>query len=192
VLLPKYKSSRYLTAKNLQRLFTVAVLAGFLLLLGVFLLNYTTLQRPLNRVVARDSRNTGVQVTVYYASYMDMRTIVFDVRGMAPPAGAPGVLRSFMQFAHELQGRRISEVIIAVRGQRKFKIHGDDFLTLGASVGTAQPRQLLWELAHNLRFLNNKLVLSHLPGDYAALLKKSLGEGAETATADQLLQTITH
>jgi hypothetical protein len=180
------------TARNLQRLFSAVVATGLVLVVANFSINYMMLQRHLDRVIARDARNAGIRVTAYYDSYLTFDTIVFDVRAVGPPGGPPALLRSFLQFGRELQGRNVSEVVIAYRGQRKFKIHGDDFLGLGALVGATQPRQLLWELAHNLRFLNNKLVMSNLPGNYAALLKKALGEGSETKAAEQLFQTMTH
>jgi hypothetical protein len=183
---------RLFTVKNLQRLFTAAVLLGVVSLLGSYALNFFLLQRPLNRVVMSDARNTGVRVGASYKSRYSFGVIVFDVRGVAPPAGAAGVLRTFLQFAHELQGRHIDEVIIAYRGQQKFKMMGEDFIGLGASVGTTQPKHLLMEMAHNLRYLNNKLVLNNLPGNYASLLRESLHDGSETKAADQLMQTITH
>jgi hypothetical protein len=190
VLLFRRDPSRFLTARNFQRAFTTVALVTVLTVLTMFAMNYFLLQRPLSQVIQHDSRNHGVNAAVYFSSYVNTDVIVFDVRAISPPAGAPGVLRVFIQFAHEMQGRDVDEVIIAYRGQRRFKMMGDDFLGLGALVGSAQPKQLLWELAHNLRHLNNKLVISNMPGNYAALLQKSLGEGSEATAADQIVKTI--
>jgi len=191
VLLLRKNPLRFLTARNLQRFFTVAVLLTAACMVAVYAINYAMLQHPLDRVMARDSRNFGVRATVYYNSYFSFNSIVFDVRAAGPPGGPAGLLRAFLQFAHEMQGRDISEVVIAIRGQKKYKIHGDDFLGLGALVGSTPPRQLIWELAHDLRYPSNKLVMSNLAGNYAELLQKSLGEGSEAKAADQLFQTIT-
>ncbi|NLH48108.1 MAG: hypothetical protein GX444_05825 [Myxococcales bacterium] len=192
MLIFKRNLNFHLSSKGLQRSFTILIILAVLGMIGIFALNYGLLQRPLNRVIGRDDRNLGVRATAYFDSYVDLDTIVFDVRGLDPRSGAQGLVRTFLEYAHELQGSDIDEVIIAYRGQRKLKIRGDDFLTLGASLGTAQPREVMWELAHNLRFLNGKMVMSNLPGNYAALLQKSLGDVQQTedATANQILQTI--
>ncbi|MDP8225597.1 MAG: hypothetical protein P9L99_19715 [Candidatus Lernaella stagnicola] len=187
MILLKQNPWRFFTSKNLQRGFTIAVLAAFAMIIGVFALNHFRLQRPLKKVVGQDARNQGVHAKAYYDSYFNTGTIVFDVRNVGAPAGAADVVRSFIAFAHELQGRDIDEVVIAWRGNRKVKIDGDDFLSLGASVGTTTPRKLLWELAHDLRYLNGKQVVANLPGNYAKLLQTALGDGNEEAAATQLL-----
>jgi hypothetical protein len=191
MLLLRKNPLRFVTAKNVQRFVTALVLLAALCMIAVAAKNYLLLQRPLDRVMARDARNFGVRTTVYFDSFFDVGSIVFDVRAVGPPGGQAGLLRTFLQFAHEMQGRDVSEVIIAFQGHKKYKMHGDDFLGLGALVGATQPRQLIWELAHNLRFLNNKLVITNLSGDYATLLQQSLGGGSETKTADQLYHAIT-
>ncbi|MHA1569983.1 MAG: hypothetical protein ACTSXZ_10970 [Alphaproteobacteria bacterium] len=183
---------KLLTPKNLQRMFTVFVLLTVVVVTTVFSLNYTLLQRPLNRVIEQDARNRGLRLSVYYDSYIDTDTIVFDVRGVGQPAGNAGLFRAFFQFARELQGREIETVVISYRGSHKLKIKGDDFLELGASFGTMPPNDLMWQLARNLRLLNGKLVLSHIPGNYAAILRQNLGDGAsEGQAAAALLSTIT-
>lgn len=181
----------FVTSTTVQWVFTGTVLAVLVIIAGLFALNHLRLQRPLARVVSQDARNQGVRVTAYYASYYKLSTVVFDVRGIAPPAGPAGVIRTLISFAHELQGHDIDEVVLAYRGKGKLKIDGDDFLSLGASVGTTTPRKLMWELAHDLRFLNGKQAIAHLPGNYAALLQKSLGEGRTDAAAEQLLGPMT-
>ena len=183
--------SQYLNAKNVQRVFTALVLITVLVIVSVFALNYTKLQKPLNRIIDQDARNNGVHATVYFDSFIDTKIIVFDVRAIGPPAGPAGVFRAFFQFARELQGRKIEEVVLAFRGKPKLKLNGDDFLALGASFGTMQPKKLLWELARNLRLPNGKLVISHVPGNYAAMLQKNLGEVSESQAASDLLKNIT-
>jgi hypothetical protein len=191
VLVVKKSPWRFFTAKNLQRVFTATVLLALLTIVGLFVLNYLALQRPLSKVVLQDARNQGVRATAYYDSYYQLSTVVFDVRGIGQPAGAAGVIRAFVAFAHELQGRDIDEVIISYRGNRKLKMDGSDFLSLGALIGNTTPKQLLWELSHDLRYMNGKQVIANLPGNYAALLQKSLGNSPNEAAASQLLGAIT-
>ena len=181
-----------LTARKLQRLFTWCIVAGLVLGVCIFSINYSLLQRPLNRVIEQDARNHGVRVSVYYDSYIDTDIIVFDVRAVNPPGGYSGLFRTFFQFAKELQGSDVDEVILAYHGNRKLKLKGEDFLALGASFGSMPPKELLWQLARNLRMPDNRLVLSRIPGTYVAALKKKLGEEAEESqAASTLFTTIT-
>lgn len=183
--------TKYLTPRNLQRVFTWFVVATVSISAFVFTFNYTCLQRPMNKVLEQDARNRGVRVSVYYDSYVDTDIIVFDVRLVGPPAGYAGMFRSFFQFAREMQGNDIDEVVLSYRGNHKLKIRGDDFLELGASFGTMQPKQLLWQLAQNLRLLNGQLVMSRIPGNYAKLLQQNLGEASEIQAASALFNTLT-
>jgi len=182
---------KHITAKNMQRLFTWVVILGVAVSALIFTYNYSTLQRPMNRVVEQDARNAGVRVSTYFDDYVDTDIIVFDVRAVGPPAGYAGLFRVFFQFAREMQGRKIEEVILAYNGRHKFKINGDDFLELGASFGTIQPKQLLWEMARNMRLLNGRLVMSHIPSNYAALLQNNLNDGSEGQAASVLFNTMT-
>lgn len=181
---------KYMTVRNMQRIFTWLVLLSVSVCAFLFGFNYFNLQRPVNKILEQDARNAGVRVSVYYDSYIDTDTIVFDVRFVGPPAGYPGLFRVFFQFAREMQGRSIEHVMLAYNGRHKLKIKGDDFQELGAAFGTMQPRQLLWELARNLRMLNGRLVMSHIPGNYAQLLKKSLSEDSELQAASALFNTL--
>ena len=182
-----------LTARNIQRFFTWAVLAGLAIGVFVFALNYSLLQHPLNRVIEQDARNRGVRVSVYFDSYIDTDIIIFDVRMIGPPGGYAGLFRSFFQFAKELQGRKIDQVILAYHGNRKLKLKGEDFLALGASFGAMKPKELMWQLARNLRMPDDRLALSRIPGQYVAALKKKLGEEVveENQAASTLFTTIT-
>ncbi|HPM76417.1 MAG TPA: hypothetical protein PK961_04945 [bacterium] len=180
---------KYMTVRNMQRAFTWLVLLSVSVCALVFGFNYFNLQRPVNRILEQDERNAGVRVSVYYDSYVDTDMIVFDVRFVGPPAGYPGLFRVFFQFAREMQGRDIENVMLAYNGRQKLKIKGDDFQELGASFGAMQPRQLLWELARNLRLLNGRLVMSNIPGDYAKMLEKNLSEDNELQAASALFNT---
>jgi hypothetical protein len=182
----------WLTARNVQRLFTGLILGGLVIGIFVFGLNYYRLQQPLNRVIEQDARNHGIRVAVYYDSFVDTGTIVFDVRAVDPPGGYAGLFRSFFQFAKEQQGRKIDELILAYHGNRKLKLKGQDFLALGASFGAMPPKELMWQLARNLRLPDDRLVLSHIPGTMVTALKKKLGEeSGESQAASTLFTTIT-
>lgn len=183
--------TRFITAKNLQRFFTATVLLLVLGTAGVFCLNHFTLQKHLNRVIIQDARLQGIKAKVYYDSHIKWHTIVFDVREVNQPAGPLGLLLTFFQFAHELQGREIEEVYLAYRGHRKLKLEGDDFLELGAALGTVRPAELARLLVSDLRLLNGKLLVSQLSKKrYDLIVGRNMPSGQENEAAKELLGTI--
>lgn len=183
--------TRFLTAKNLQRFFTATVLLLVLGVAGVLSLNHFTLQKHLNRVIAQDARLQGVRAKVYYDSHVKWHTIIFDVHEVGQPAGPLGLLLTFFQFAHELQGRELDEVYLAYRGHRKLKLDGDDFLELGAALGTVRPAELARLLVGDLRLLNGKMLVNQLSKRrYDLIVGRNMPNNREDEAAKELLGTI--
>lgn len=99
--------------------------------LAVAAANAFLLQRPLEQV-----QKDGIEVAVHYRHYVDVRTLVFDVRELPAGTRPDDVTRVLLAFAGRMKDRSFSEVRLAYQGREKFLVHGDAFRNLGQHFGT--------------------------------------------------------
>jgi len=119
------------------------VLAGIFLIIlvsiGIYFLNYSGLQSPMNEVLSSDPRNQGIKVSVHYDNYVDQSVIVYDMTDVAGTNSEADVFRVLLQFADKMQNASVKRVKLACRGKVKFWIAGDYFQKLGKEFGTQNP-----------------------------------------------------
>jgi hypothetical protein len=83
----------------MKRTFTLALLLLCLAVTAVWGWNYSALARPLGRVLANDSRNDGIQASAHFASYLNPKTLIFDLRSVEAGKAPADVFRVLLQFA---------------------------------------------------------------------------------------------
>lgn len=106
--------------------------------------NYFFLQRLMAEVEQSDPRNAGIDVVVHYRHYVDIGTLVYDLKELPAGTRPDDIERILQQFASRLGERSFGEVRLAYAGHEKFLLTGDTFRDLG-------------QRAETLRTLPNKL-----------------------------------
>ena len=176
--------------KILRFSFLFLVLALVLGYVGVYLANHFMLQTTMDRLLAEDSRNQGLEVRVGFEHFINYKKLVVDFQKVGPPAGPMGVFRSFFQLSRELSDSRFDEVALAYRGIPRFLLDGETFTDLGERYGQVKLVELATRFGANLRFLNGDLVLSGRSGHYASLLNQEVhDETRQEETVGQIFSS---
>lgn len=112
--------------------------------------NYVSMQRPLSSTIGTDSRNDGVFALAHYQWYVNPEVLVFDLRGISGTNSEADVLRIFLQFAEAMQSRNFSSIVLAYRGNSRFKLKGAYFKQLGVEFAYQNPIYILRRLPQHV------------------------------------------
>jgi len=112
------------------------VVAG---VVGIWLFNYVSANRPLQRVLTTYPRNQVVSARAHFGNWVDMDTLVFDLTSISGSATRMDVFRAFLQYAEAMKDRHFTKVILSARGTGKFTLDGDYFQELGKEFGGQNP-----------------------------------------------------
>ena len=128
--------------------------AGLIAACGlVFSANHFLVDRPIQLKLAADSRNTGFSLSAHYGFYLDVSTLVLDLKAV-DSASPADLFRALMQVAvatYEDQ-RRFSSIVLARSGRPVFEIDGAAFTELGSEHFHGEnPVYLLRTLPEKLR-----------------------------------------
>lgn len=83
------------------------------------------------QVEAGDPRNAGIDVVVHYRYFVDIGTLVYDLKEVTAGTRQDDVARVLQQFASRLEERSFSEVRLAYAGREKLLLPGAMFQALG-------------------------------------------------------------
>jgi hypothetical protein len=129
----------------------VLTLLLVLIPLAVYGWNYVTLQRKMNEIIEKDSRNKGVEVSVHYKTYLNPSVLVYDLRGIAGTNSKLDVMRVLLQFADQVKDKKFDRVELAFRGETKFLLDGDYFQRLGREYSFQNPVYTMNHLPENVK-----------------------------------------
>ena len=94
---------------------------------------------------------SGIAAIGYYHYGVVPGTIVYDLHGVEGEASAVSVLGGFFEFADAMKDRDFDEVLLAWRGDVRFRLPGGDFKEIGASVAWENPVYLLRTFPERLK-----------------------------------------
>ena len=116
-----------------------AVSASALVPLLIWAANFLLVGNPVRRELASDSRNESYKLVAHYRYYIDLSTLVLDLRRVDALAPAD-LFRGLFQSAKALHqsGRSFSRVILARSRSPVFIMKGEDFQALGEDVGRGE------------------------------------------------------
>ncbi len=97
-----------------------------------FLLNYATLQIPMNSIIKDDYRNEGIDISVHYAKYLIPTILVINVRKINHLKRPADVFRVFLQYAQKIKNKNFNSIILSSKGNKKFLLDGNYFQKLGS------------------------------------------------------------
>ena len=147
-----------------------------ILVAGVWLWNFATLQQPIGRKLNQDPRNTGVVVNVHYENFVNPATIVFDLQRISLTNSAADVSRVLLQSSSALKQKTFDSVILAFRGRAKFVLKGEYFLKLGEEYGAQNPIYTLRTLPENVLKLDGTPAFTTWTGGLFGVVGKQVDE----------------
>src|ERR1700722_5803426 len=106
---------------------------------GVWAFNYVSVDKPLQGVLTKDSRNQVLTARAHFDDWVDTSTIVFDVTGISANATRMDVFRALLQYAEAMKDRHLTKLILAARRTGKFTLDGSYFQDLGKEFRTQNP-----------------------------------------------------
>jgi hypothetical protein len=155
------------------RILWVLVITAAVLISVIYCYNYFTLQRTMNSVIEKDSRNTGLEVSVRYDSYVNISRIVYDLRefeGKQPI----DIFRALPQFAEAVKERDFNMVTLSCKGRPKFQISGEYFKKLGTGYSEQNSAFQIRTFSENLLNLDGSKAYQQWSGGKIEVLKQQL------------------
>lgn len=131
------------------------------------------LQKKLDRAIASDYRNAGIEASAYYKDEVSQSTIVFDIKDVAH-ASRLDVFRVLLDFAEELKDDSFSTVELAYRGDTRFKLDGYYFRTLGRDRHTENPNYMIRTFPEHLQTSYGTQAYPEWSGGILGVLAKQL------------------
>ena len=127
-----------------------AQIIGGLVVLGAVVvgLNWVRVATPAQESV---KYRNGISAIGYYRYGIVPGTIVYDLRSVEGEASAASVLGGFFEFAGAMKDRDFDEVLLAWRGDVRFRLPGLDFKEIGTSVAWENPVYLLRTFPERLK-----------------------------------------
>ncbi len=141
---------------------------------AVFFWNYTSLQSPMNEVLADDPRNEGISVKAHFGSYLQPSLLVFDLQEVSGDKSPTDVFRVLLQFAAAVQEHRFETVQLSYHGEVKFLLRGDYFRLLGEEYDTQNPVYTMRTFAENLLLPNGERAYGTWAGGLLGILGKQM------------------
>jgi hypothetical protein len=161
-----------------RKIVTVALLV-MLLVSGVWAFNYLSVNRPLQRVLATDSRNKVVTAQAHFSNWIDPNTLVFDLTSVSPSATRMDVFRAFLQYAERLKDRHFTKVILAAGGESKFTLDGGYFQDIGKEYSTQNPMYTIRTFPIHLAAMDGSKPFSEYEGGILGVLQKEMEQFTE-------------
>ncbi len=121
---------------------------------AIWIYNQVTLQKPMQRVLLSDSRNTGIQVSVHFNHWIDNGVMVYDLRSVSVQSSQMDVFRVLLQYAEAQKNHRYQRVVLAAFGQPRLVIPGEYFQSLGQEYETQNPMYTIRTFAHHVQSLD--------------------------------------
>jgi len=137
-------------------------------------LNQLRLQSPMRSILAEDLRNAGIDVSVHYGGYVDMSTLVYDLRNIGNGTSMADVMRVFLSYAAKVKDQDFDRVELAHKGQVKFVLSGADFKTLGREYGEQNPMYTLRTFPEKVRRADGSRAFEQWEGGLLGVLNKQM------------------
>ena len=101
----------------------------------------------ISAIKAKDDRNAGIDFSLSRQS----ESLEFDLISIGTDKSSMDVFRVLLHTAAETQDSHFNEVILAFKGDRRFRLGGEDFQKMGAEFGTQNPMYTLRTFPEKLK-----------------------------------------
>jgi hypothetical protein len=165
---PVQKSKKHL----LILLLLVVMIGGGVLAIWIY--NETVLQKPLQRVLASDPRNSVVTAQAHFGGWIDTQTVVFDITDVNGNSRPIDVFRVFLQFARAEKEHRFKQVTLSAYGENKFIVPGDYFHQLGIEYDSQNPMYTIRTFPQHIMTMDKTHPFQKYDGGLFAVLAKEI------------------
>jgi hypothetical protein len=165
-----------------QRPFLIGILAVLTIgvsVIAVFIYNYVVVDKPLQRVLATDSRNAGFKEHAHFENWTNPNIVVFNLESAPGSASRLDVLRTLLQYAQAMKDQRFRKVVLAYRGNNKFQMDGAYFQELGAEFDTQNPMYTIRTFPIHMTTMDGSSPYSEYEGGILGVLKKEMEQFAD-------------
>lgn len=159
--------------KKKKRLWLLLFIIPLLVIGGIYGYNYFTLQVPMNKVIEGDNRNSGIDVTVKYDSYINFETLIYDLENFSGKAPID-IFRVFLQYAEAKKSDTFDYIVLSYRRKEKFKITGKYFKQLGSEYSTQNPIYTTRTFPENLLKMDGTKAYGTWTGGILGVLKEQM------------------
>ena len=129
-------------------------------------------QPLMNEVIESDSRNKGIEVSVYYGD--NQLILVYDLKAISSENSMADVFRVFLQFAEKVKSYKFDKVELAFREKVKFIINGDYFQNLGKEYSYQNPIYTMRTFPENLMNPDGSRAYPKWTGRWLGVSKKQI------------------
>jgi len=129
-------------------------------------------QPLMNEVIESDSRNKGIEISVYYGDNQSI--LVYDLKTISNENSMADVFRVFLQLAEKVKSYKFDKIRLAFRKKAKFIIDGDYFQKLGAEYSFQNPVYTMRTFPVNLLNPDGSNAYSKWTGGLIGVLNKQM------------------
>jgi hypothetical protein len=150
-------------------------------------------QVPIREALAKDWRNTGVELSARYGGYWDSSVLVLDVT-RADAVAPVDMFRVLFQAAEAMHTKNASfeKVQLARSGEPVFVLDGGDFATLGRQFASSEnPIFMIRTLPAKLKRPSGGAAFSEWTGGWLGVMKREM-EDANTAAKEWVAGGASH
>lgn len=150
------------------------ILMLLLILISIFISGCieSGLQLKMNNVIKNDTRNSGIDVSVYTKG----STLVYDLKLVSKDKSMLDVFRVFLQFSEKVKDEKFELIELSYKGDTKFKIDGDYFKKLGDEYSWQNPVYTIRTFPENLLNPDGNDAYSKWTGGFLGVLKNQLDD----------------
>jgi hypothetical protein len=135
----------------MKKIFITLIFALLVTVASIWLWNYFTLQKEMNSVIEMDYRNSGIEVSVHYGSYLNTNKLVYNLTSISGSKSPSDVFRVLLQFAEKMKTSEFSTIELEHKGNLKFIIEGSYFKQLGNEYEFQNPVYTMRTFPSNLK-----------------------------------------
>lgn len=126
------------------------------LIIGIYLYNYYTINNPVQTELNSDPRNSGINISTHYENYVEPNTLILDLKGFSGDKSKTDIFRVLLQSAEALKGQKFEYVKLAYNGKNKFEFTGTYFKQLGDEYNYQNAMYTLRTITKNVLTLDGK------------------------------------
>jgi hypothetical protein len=143
---------------------------------AIWMYNQVALQKPMQRVLLSDSRNTGIRVSVHFNHWIDNGVLVYDLRSVSAQSSQMDVFWVLLQYADAQKNHRYQRVVLAAFGQPRLVILGYYFQSVGQEYETQNPIYTVRTFAHHVQSLDGSYPWPEPDGGFLWVLGQEMDQ----------------
>ena len=136
-------------------------------------LRNASLQAAMTKALEADTRNRGITAKAYYGDMLSSDTVVFDLIE-ANGVSRADVFRVLWTFAEKIQDNQCSTVVLAHKGQRRFRLAGSYFREIGRERSYQNPIYVMRTFPEHVQTMGGASAFSQWTGGVLGVMTKQM------------------